>query len=136
MADTLTVTQSASITLGGKAISTTVTKAHSVSVAMEHYISVGTGSFVTIGPMDRGAFGYEDFKFMVITNQDATNFVTIYLQVDGGYQFHKILPGSSFCMNDNKSFNNQSTTSDFSDVEAVYAKADTAAVELKLFVAA
>jgi len=137
MATTLTVTQSGSITLGSKLYSTTVTKEYNVTVAAQHHKSVGTAAFESISPSDRGGFGYENFKFFVISNTDATNFVTIYINDgDGGFTFEKILAGSSKVFTSNKIFNNESVSGTVNNIYQIYAKADTAAVELKMFVAA
>ena len=137
MATTLTVTQSGAITLDSKQYSTTVTKEYNVTVAAQHHKSVGTAAFESISPSDRGGFGYEDFKFFIIANTDATNFVTIYINDgDSGFSFEKILPGSSKVFTSNRIFNNESTSGNMNNIYSIYAKADTAAVELKLFVAA
>ena len=139
---TMTVTVKESLTLNGRDIGTTntlsVTSIDEASVRiatvptseinlLEFGSAVGSGTFVRSGA-----------KYVRITNLDNTNFVRIRVADTSGHTFDvPLTAGQTIMVPTQLSVTtNQSAFSSYSNVDVIQAQADTASVDVEMFVAA
>ena len=146
---TLTIGVTATVTLGGVAhdLSHAQTIASVVEVA-HRIVEVPTSEitilkFAATSP-DAGSFDEADVRWIAIINRDDTNFVQLTFKSEGAAEFAvKLDAGQAFiygCDNsggvvDTMDADSSALTVSFEDLVDITALADTAAVDLELYVA-
>ena len=148
-AATLTTTVSESVTLNGKTFGNSITKTHaSIKVVREQIVTVPNGSEVALyNAADSGAgvtFDEDLIKYARITNTDTTNFINLILETTAGDEFqYRVDAGTSFILSNHTNVFDATAAgadvtpgSGYSPINNVTAKADTAAVDVEIFVAA
>ena len=142
-AATLTVTHTEALTLNGvdRGVTNTLTIA-SINEVDHRIVTVDTSAartLLTLGTtVGAGAFISANVKYIRITNKDNTNFVTLgMLDTSGDTAYIKLEAGQTFCMyNDDLEANTSGAAwSAWSEIDTFNAKADTADVDLEVFVA-
>tara|TARA_R100000231_G_scaffold128797_1_gene99961 strand:- start:138 stop:593 length:456 start_codon:yes stop_codon:yes gene_type:complete len=143
-AATLTVTHTEALTLNGvdRGVTNTLTIA-SVNEVDHRIMTIPTGSLSTVVSMGAaaaaGTFINSGVKYIRITNKDDTNFVTLGLEASGDAAYFKIKAGETFVIySDDLDANNAVIAHGsiaFGDIVNIKAKADTATVDLEVFVA-
>lgn len=139
-AATLTVTVKESLTLNGRDLGTTNTQSiSSIAEASTRILTVPTSEVTLVefgASVGSGTFVRADSKYIRITNLDNTNFVRIRVADTSGHTFDvPLTAGSSMMVPTQLSVTtNQSAFSAFSNVDVVQAQADTASVDVELFV--
>ena len=142
---TLTTKITESVTLNGKTFGNEITKTHaSIKTAKQTVVEVGTGSFMELFDFAASRTGIgtaQDAKaqYIRITNLDSSNFVVINVYLDlstDEYIAFKIPAGGCFLLCEDKmeSGGNAATTS-LEQIDAVNARADTATVQVEVFIA-
>ena len=140
---TLTVTHTESVTLNGvdRGVTNTLTIA-SINEIDHRIVSVDTAAvrtLLTLGTtVGAGAFLKANIKYIRITNKDNTNYVTLgMLDTGGDTAYVKLEAGQTFCMynDDLEAFINGAAFSAFSEIDTFNAQANTADVDLEVFVA-
>tara|TARA_Y100000310_G_scaffold295591_1_gene327110 strand:+ start:189 stop:662 length:474 start_codon:yes stop_codon:yes gene_type:complete len=150
VAATLTVTITEAISLNGQDKgSTNVLTIGSITEVAQRIVNVPTSEIILLafaatvpGP---GAFNEADVRYMRITNKDDANFVQLTFRDENATEFAiKLAPGHSFIyagttggVVDTMIAAGSALTvpSTFADLVDITAAADTAAVDLELFVA-
>ena len=140
---TLTVSISESVTLNGKERgSVNTTDITGVTLVNDRIVSVGTAEqslllFDTAAAA--GQFADSTVDYLRITNLDSTNFVVLRMTAGGDEYFVKIAAGDSFVLfetvMDADSASGVATMS-LANIDSIKAKADTAACDVEIFVAA
>ena len=142
-AATLTVTHTEALTLNGvdRGVTNTLTIA-SINEVDHRIVTVDTSAartLLTLGTtVGAGAFISANVKYIRITNKDNTNFVTLgMLDTSGDTAYIKLEAGQTFCMyNDDLEANTSGAAwSAWSEIDTFNAQADTADVDLEVFVA-
>ena len=142
-AATLTVTHTEALTLNGvdRGVTNTLTIA-SINEVDHRIVTVDTSAartLLTLGTtVGAGAFISANVKYIRITNKDNTNFVTLgMLDTSGDTAYVKLEAGQTFCMyNDDLEANTSGAAwSAWSEIDTFNAQADTADVDLEVFVA-
>lgn len=155
-AATLTSTITDSITLNGSTYGNTVTKTiTNIHDVYQRIITVPTSEitlYTTADSVVGGSAFDEDFvKYVRITNTDTSNFISLVLESDGSAgsdgdeaQF-KLEAGQSFILRGHKDVFNSTAeganvtagtfTTDQDSIKTVTAIADTAAVDVEVFIA-
>lgn len=142
---TLTTKITESVTLNGKSFGNEITKTHAnIKTAKQTVVEVGTGSFMELFDFAGSRTGIgtaQDAKsqYIRITNLDANNFVVINVYLDlstDEYIAFKIPAGGCFLLCEDKmeSGGNAATTT-LLQIDAVNARADTATVQVEVFIA-
>lgn len=142
VADNLVVTITERIRLGddlhNKAIQKIIT---GVGEVLKRVVTVTTTSatFLTLGAAaGAGAFIATDLKYLRLTNLDTTNFVICgFADTSGDTAYVKLEAGHSFILHndDIEAFTNGSAFSAFSQWDTLTMDADTASVDVEMFVA-
>jgi hypothetical protein len=145
---TLTVTLTEAITLNGQDKgSTNVYTIASVVEVSQRIINVGTSELVILAmstEVAAGQFKEADVRYIRITNKDDTNHVTLIFRAENAEEFAvKLDKGQSFIYNadlsggavDTMDASGSALTVALADLVDITAQADTAAVDLELFVA-
>jgi hypothetical protein len=136
------------ISLNGqdKGSANTYTIASVVEVS-QRIVNVGTSELVILAmgtEVAAGQFKEADVRYIRITNKDDTNHVTLIFRDEGAAEFAvKLDKGQSFIFNgdlsggvvDTMDANGSALTVSLADLVDVTAQADTAAVDLEVFVA-
>tara|TARA_R100001509_G_scaffold154767_1_gene116659 strand:- start:4690 stop:5118 length:429 start_codon:yes stop_codon:yes gene_type:complete len=140
---TLTVSISESVTLNGKERgSVNTTDITGVTLVNDRIVSVGTAEqslllFDTAAAA--GQFADSTVDYLRITNLDGTNFVSLRVTAGNDEYFVKISPGDSFVLfetvMDADSASGVATMS-LANIDSIKAKADSAACDVEIFVAA
>tara|TARA_R100000908_G_C3743900_1_gene139716 strand:+ start:247 stop:699 length:453 start_codon:yes stop_codon:yes gene_type:complete len=140
---TLTVTHTEAVTLNGvdRGVSNTLTIA-SINEISHRIVTIDTAAartLLTLGTTTgAGAFIKTNIRYIRITNKDNTNFVTLgMLDTSGDTAYVKLEAGQTFCMynDDLETFTDGSAFSAFSEIDTFNAQADTADVDLEVFIA-
>jgi len=140
---TLTVTHTESLTLNGvdRGVTNTLTIA-SINEIDHRIVSVDTAAartLLTLGTtVGAGAFLKANIKYIRITNKDNTNYITLgMLDTSGDTAYVKLEGGQTFCMynDDLETFINGAVFSAFSEIDTFNAQANTANVDVEVFVA-
>lgn len=138
----LTVTITEGITLNGTSQGGTVTQTVSNINEVDRRIFTASTSEVDIlgfgAANGQGQYLRTAIKYIRITNLDDTNFVTLGMSDSGSDTFYvKLEAGQSFMIgNDDLEIHaTGGASSAFSEADAISAKADTAEVDLEVFVA-
>jgi hypothetical protein len=145
---TLTVTLTEAITLNGQDKgSTNVYTIASIVEVSQRIINVGTSELVILAmstEVAAGQFKEADVRYIRITNKDDTNHVTLIFRAENAEEFAvKLDKGQSFIYNadlsggavDTMDASGSALTVALADLVDITAQADTAAVDLELFVA-
>ena len=141
---TLTTKITESVTLNGKTFGNEITKTHaSIQTAKQTVVEVGTGSFTELFYFAASRTGIgtaQDTKsqYIRITNLDASNFVVINVYLDlatDEYIAFKIPAGGCFLLCEDKMDGSGSATTTLDQIDAVNARADTATVQVEVFIA-
>lgn len=140
---TLTVTIIETITLNNQPInSSNDLSVESINEISKRIVSVPTASEVTLllfaSTVAAGTYIPANVKYIRITNKDTTNFVRIRVKKTGAETFDiKLEAGKSFMMGNVKESVSESAGafSAFVDADTIAAQADTAAVDLEVFIA-
>ena len=142
-AQTLTVTISESLNLNNQPINSEnqLTRA-SIGQVDKRIVNIPTASEVTVvafgTAVAAGTVIRANVKYIRITNKDATNYVRIRVKKTGAETFDvKVDAGQSFILS-NASESVSATAGAFSafvDADSINAQANTAAVDIELFVA-
>ena len=140
---TLTIIISEDVSLNGTAQGGTVTQTIANINEVDRRIFTASTSEVDILGFDgtansMGTFLNSGVKYIRITNLDDTNFVTLGVSDTGADKFFvKLEAGQSFIMNndDLEVHATGGASSAFSQADNISAKADTASVDLEIFVA-
>tara|TARA_R100001163_G_C4877597_1_gene76466 strand:+ start:7 stop:471 length:465 start_codon:yes stop_codon:yes gene_type:complete len=149
-AATLTTTVSESITLNGTTYGNTITKTHaSVKVVRQQAVVVPTSEVTLYNAAGDAAgitFDEDNIKYVRITNTDTSNFIGVVLETTQGDEFqYKVLAGCTLILNahvlamEATTAGADVTPGTFSanaDIVNITAIADTAAVDVELFIAA
>ena len=142
-AATLTVTHTEALTLNGvdRGVTNTLTIA-SINEVDHRIVTVDTSAARTLlstsTTVGAGTFIAGNVKYIRITNKDDTNFVEIgILRGSSEAAYLKLEAGQTFCFyNDDLEVNDSAVTiGGFSDFDTINAKADSANVDLVVFVA-
>jgi len=140
---TLTVTHSESVTLNGvdRGVTNTLTIA-SINEIDHRIVSVDTSAartLLTLGAtVGAGAFIKANIKYIRITNKDNTNYVTLGMLDSGGdTAYVKLEAGQTFCMynDDLEAKTDGAAWAGWSEIDTFNAQANTADVDLEVFVA-
>tara|TARA_R100000655_G_scaffold30270_2_gene61066 strand:+ start:2377 stop:2832 length:456 start_codon:yes stop_codon:yes gene_type:complete len=141
---TLTVTHTEALTLNGvdRGVTNSLTIA-SVNEVDHRIMTIPTDALYTVAAMgaavSSGTFVNSGVKYIRVTNKDDTNFVTLGLEASGDASYFKLKAGESFVLySDDLDANNAVIAHgaiSFGDITSVKAKADTATVDLEVFVA-
>lgn len=140
---TLTVTHTEAVTLNGvdRGVTNTLTIA-SINEISHRIVTIDTAAartLLTLGTTaGAGAFIKTNIRYIRITNKDNTNFVTLgMLDTSGDTAYVKLEAGQTFCMyNDDLEANTSGAAwSAWSEIDTFNAQADTANVDLEVFVA-
>mgnify|MGYP003127936866 FL=1 len=140
---TLTVTHTEAVTLNGvdRGVTNTLTIA-SINEISHRIVTIDTAAARTLLTLDTtagaGAFIKSNIRYIRITNKDNTNFVTLgMLDTSGDTAYVKLEAGQTFCMyNDDLEANTSGAAwSAWSEIDTFNAQADTANVDLEVFVA-
>tara|TARA_R100000664_G_scaffold9791_1_gene16280 strand:- start:12440 stop:12892 length:453 start_codon:yes stop_codon:yes gene_type:complete len=140
---TLTVTHTESVTLNGvdRGVTNTLTIA-SINEVDHRIVTVDTSAartLLTLGAtVGAGAFLKANIKYIRITNKDNTNYITLgMLDTSGDTAYVKLEAGQTFCMynDDLEAFTNGAAWSAFSEIDTFNAQANTADVDVEVFVA-
>jgi len=147
-AATLTITHTEAISLNGQDKgSTNIQTITSVTEVMQRIVNVDTTERIIIAMgtvIAAGQFVESTVKYIRITNKDDTNFVQLIFRSEGSAEFAvKLDAGQTFIYNgdnsggvvDTMDASASALTVSFEDLVDVTALADTAAVDLELFVA-
>jgi len=142
-AQTLTVTISESLVLNSQPInSENQITIPSIGQVDKRIVSIPFSSEVTIlnfgTAVAAGTVIRANVKYIRITNKDATNYVRIRVKKTGAETFDvKVDAGQSFIMSNAKEYVSATAGafSAFVDADSINAQADTAAVDVELFVA-
>ena len=150
-AATLTVTVSESITLNGQDLSATNEKTiASINEVFKQIVTCTTDRnelFAAIASgTDRGSFLEANIRHIRITNLDDTNHVVLFFKNENNDEFGvKLDHGQSFIYNGDLSGGvvdtfdangaGTATMGSIADLTNIYAQADTASVDLEIFVA-
>jgi len=142
-AQTLTVTISESLVLNNQPInSENQITISSIGQVDKRIVSIPTASEVTVlafgTAVAAGTVIRANVKYIRITNKDAVNFVRIRVTKTSGATFDvKVDAGQSFMLSNAKESISASAVafSAFADADSINAQADTAAVDIELFVA-
>jgi hypothetical protein len=145
---TLTVTLTEAITLNGQDKgSTNVYTIASIVEVSQRIINVGTSELVILAmstEVAAGQFKEADVRYIRITNKDDTNHATLIFRAENAEEFAvKLDKGQSFIYNadlsggavDTMDASGSALTVALADLVDITAQADTAAVDLELFVA-
>ena len=140
---TLTVTHTEAVTLNGvdRGVTNTLTIA-SINEISHRIVTIDTAAartLLTLGTTaGAGAFIKSNIRYIRITNKDNTNFVTLgMLDTSGDTAYVKLEAGQTFCMyNDDLEANTSGAAwSAWSEIDTFNAQADTADVDLEVFIA-
>lgn len=140
---TLTVTHTESVTLNGvnRGVTNTLTIA-SINEIDHRIMTVDTAAartLLTLGTTaGAGAFLKANIKYIRITNKDNTNYVTLgMLDTSGDTAYVKLEAGQTFCMysDDLEANTSGAAWAAWSEIDTFNAQADTADVDLEVFVA-
>jgi hypothetical protein len=140
---TLTVTHTEAITLNGvdRGVTNTLTIA-SINEISHRIVTIDTAAartLLTLGTTaGAGAFIKTNIRYVRITNKDNTNFVTLGLLNTGGdTAYVKLEAGQTFCIynDDIDAKTNGAAWASWSVIDTFNAQADTADVDLEVFVA-
>ena len=140
---TLTVTHTEAVTLNGvdRGVTNTLTIA-SINEISHRIVTIDTAAartLLTLGTTaGAGAFIKTNIRYIRITNKDNTNFVTLgMLDTSGDTAYVKVEAGQTFCMyNDDLEANTSGAAfSAFSEIDTFNAQANTADVDLEVFIA-
>jgi len=141
---TLTTTIKESVTLNGKTFGNEITKTHaSIQTAKQTVVEVGTGSFMELFDFATSRTGIgtaQDAKsqYIRITNLDSSNFVVINVYLDlatDEYIAFKIPAGGCFLLCEDKMEGGGTATTTLDQIDAINAQADTATVQVEVFIA-
>ena len=141
---TLTTKITESVTLNGKTFGNEITKTHaSIQTAKQTVVEVGTGSFMELFDFAASRTGIgtaQDAKsqYIRITNLDASNFVVINVYLDlatDEYIAFKIPAGGCFLLCEDKMEGGGTATTTLDQIDAINAQADTATVQVEVFIA-
>ena len=143
-AATLTVTHTEALTLNGvdRGVTNTLSIA-SVNEVDHRIMTIPTSALFTLVGMGAsvagGTFVASGVKYIRVTNKDDTNFVNLALEASGDAAYFKLKAGETFLLySDDLDANNAVIAHgsiSFGDITSVKAKADTATVDLEVFVA-
>tara|TARA_R100001463_G_scaffold18403_1_gene46222 strand:- start:1547 stop:1987 length:441 start_codon:yes stop_codon:yes gene_type:complete len=141
---TLTITVTEAVTLGDGSTDRGTTNVQNVTVdEVDHRImDVGT-SWVDIikfaSANSAGTFADGTVKYLRITNLDGSNFLNLRVRTNAIEYFVKVEPEDHFILGNNvmdaESGSSYGTDVSFANIDAIAAKADTAAVQVEYFVA-
>ncbi len=140
---TLTVTHTEAVTLNGvdRGVTNTLT-IESINEISHRIVTIDTAAartLLTLGTTaGAGAFIKSNIRYIRITNKDNTNFVTLgMLDTSGDTAYVKLEAGQTFCMyNDDLEANTSGAAwSAWSEIDTFNAQADTADVDLEVFIA-
>ena len=85
-----------------------------------------------------GTYADSTLKHLRITNLDGTNFVQLRFVRSGQQYYAKVEPGETFILGNSEMYADATGTSSseaFGNIDAIHAKANTAACELEVFIA-
>lgn len=85
-----------------------------------------------------GTYADSTLKHLRITNLDSTNFVQLRFVSSGQQYYAKVEPGETFILGNSEMYADATGTSSsgtFGNIDAIHAKANTAACELEVFIA-
>lgn len=143
-AATLTVTHTEALTLNGvdRGVTNTLTIA-SVNEVDHRIMTIPTDALYIVVAMGAavggGTFVNSGVKYIRVTNKDDSNFVTLALEASGDAAYFKLKAGESFVLySDDLDANNAVIAHgsvSFGDIVSVKAKANSAVVDLEVFVA-
>ena len=142
-AATLTVTHTEALTLNGvdRGVTNTLTIA-SVNEVDHRIVSVDTSAARTLvstaATVGAGTFINSNVKYIRLTNKDDTNFVTIgILRASAEAVYLKLEAGQTFCFyNDDIEIDDDGIVNGgFAQFDTINAQANSAAVDLEVFVA-
>lgn len=142
-AQTLTVTISEAITLNDVAINSSnilsVPSINEISKRIMTVPSASEKSLLAFGTaVAAGTYIRADVKYIRITNKDSANFVRIRVTKTGADTFDtKLEPGKSFMMGNTKESVSATGVafSAFQDIDFISGQADTADVDVEIFIA-
>lgn len=142
-ASTLTVTISEAITLNGQAInSENQLLISDITATDKRIVSIPTATEVTVMAFSTavaaGTYISANVKYIRVTNKDNTNFVRIRCQKNSSQTFDiKLQAGKTFMMGNTSESATTSAAafSAFVTADSILAQADTAAVDIEIFVA-
>jgi len=141
---TLTTKITESVTLNGKTFGNEITKTHaSIQTAKQTVVEVGTGCFMELFDFATSRTGIgtaQDAKsqYIRITNLDSSNFVVINVYLDlatDEYIAFKIPAGGCFLLCEDKMEGGGTATTTLDQIDAINARADTATVQVEVFIA-
>lgn len=144
-AATLTVTHTEAITLGGQALGVTNTfTVASVNEVYKRVVEVPTSSKTLLtfsSTVGAGTFIASTTKYVRVTNKDDTNYIELVIngasnnslcvKLEAGKSFALGIGASAVDANDSAAI----TSASFVDLSTITAKANSAAVDVELFVA-
>lgn len=140
---TLTTKIKESITLNNKVYGNENTKTHaSITTVRQSIVDVDSGAATQLFSFAAARAGLGTVqdakaKYIRITNLDGTNFVVINLFLDlstDEYAAFKLLPGGSMIITKDTVKTGSATTS-LTQLDGVFAKADTADCQVEIFIA-
>jgi|TARA_X000001382_G_scaffold23485_1_gene14381 hypothetical protein len=85
-----------------------------------------------------GTYADSTLKHLRITNLDSTNFVQLRFVRSGQQYYAKVEPGETFILGNSEMYadaTGSSSSEAFGNIDAIHAKANTAACELEVFIA-
>ena len=141
---TLTVTHTEALTLNGvdRGVVNTLTIA-SINEVDHRIMTIPTSALFTVASMGAavgaGTYINSGVKYIRVTNKDDTNFVTLALEASGDAAYVKLKAGETFLLYSDELDANNAVIAHgsiaFGDITSVKAKADTATVDVEVFVA-
>ena len=142
-ASTLTVSLTESINLNGQEMGATNTNTiASINEVSKRIVTAvidtnGTEIYKGAATVGAGQFISANVKYIRITNLDDTNYVTLHVEGNAHYAQHKLEAGKSYILNTPVGFDNNADIDNYSPetITTIQAKANTAAVDLEVFVA-
>ena len=142
---TLTVTHTEALTLNGvdRGVTNTLSIAsiNEVSHRIQTVTTSDENSLITLGAAaGAGTFVDSAVKYIRITNKDDTNFITLGLEASGDCAYVKLGAGQTFLIYSDDLDAAASSgiahgSVSFGDITGIVAKANTAAVDVEIFVA-
>jgi hypothetical protein len=132
---TLKTTLTETLTLNGKAYGNTITNdITGVENVYQTIITIPTASVtileLTAGNPGLGTIRDNTLKHFRVTNLDSTNYVDIALD-NGGDYYQRVKAGESFVLTDDQ----VNTGTGFATLDLIKAEANTAAVDVEIFIA-
>jgi len=141
---TLTITVTEAVTLGDGSTDRGTTNIQTVTVdEVDHRIMDAGTSWTEIikfaSANAAGTFADDTVKYLRITNLDGSNFLSLRIRTNSIEYFVKVEAEDHFILGNNvmdaESSTNFGTDVSFVNIDSIWAKADTAAVQIEYFIA-